>query len=251
MTHKETTSRSDPRKSTSEDSLVINLRRYTLIRNIILVWMTVVLLAAFLLNIPKINILEHTARNLYFHVPMWFTLMAAVFVSAYHSFQVLRTGEILRDIRALQAARIGAFFGILGLVTGIVWSKFTWYVGTDIWWNFDPRQSMVSLQLLIYGAYFVLRGALDDPTKRARIAAVYNLFAATTTPFLLYVIPRQMESLHPGAEGNPAFSEITHPIMRLVFYPAIIGFIGLFWIMYTQRVRTALLKNRVSHDPEL
>jgi len=235
----------------STHDTMINLRRYTLIRNIVLVWLSLMLLAAFLLNIPKINILEHTARNLYFHVPMWFTMMAAVFVSAYHSFQVLRSGDIVRDIRALQAARVGAFFGVLGLVTGIVWSKFTWYVGTDVWWNFDPRQSMVSLQLLIYGAYFVLRGALDDPNKRARIAAVYNLFAATTTPFLLYVIPRQMDSLHPGAEGNPAFSEITHPIMRLVFYPAIVGFIGMFWILYTQRVRTALIKHRVTHDPEL
>ena len=86
---------------------------------------------------------------------------------------------------------------------------------------------------------------LDDPEKRARIAAVYNLFAAVTVPFLLYVLPRQMESLHPGAEGNPAFSEITHPIMRLVFYPAVIGFIGVFWLLYTQRVRTALLQERL------
>ena len=115
----------------------------------------------------------------------------------------------------------------------------------------DPRQYMVSLQLLIYGAYFVLRSALDDPRKRSRIAAVYNLFAATTTPFLLYVIPRQMESLHPGAEGNPAFSEITDPLMRLVFYPAIIGFIGIFWIVYTQRVRISLLKYRVTQDSEM
>ncbi len=230
---------------------VVNLKRYLLTRNLIIGWVTCVLLAAFLLNIPKINILEHTARNLYFHVPMWFTMMAAVFVSAYHSFKVLKTGDLVEDIRALQAARVGAFFGVLGLLTGIVWSKFTWYVGTDIWWNMDPRQYMVSLQLLIYGAYFVLRSALDDPRKRSRIAAVYNLFAATTTPFLLYVIPRQMESLHPGAEGNPAFSEITDPLMRLVFYPAIIGFIGIFWIVYTQRVRISLLKYRVTQDSEM
>ncbi len=54
-----------------------------------------------------------------------------------------------------------------------------------------------------------------------------------------------MDSLHPGAEGNPAFSEITHPIMRLVFYPAIIGFIGVFWLLYTQRVRAAQLQQRL------
>lgn len=229
----------------------VRIGRYTVVRNTVFLWLTAVVVAGFLVNIPRINILEHTARNLYFHVPMWFTMMAAVGVSGYHSFRLLQTGSLISDIRAMQAARVGAWFGILGLLTGIVWSKFTWYVGTDVWWNFDPRQTMASLQLLIYGSYFVLRSALEDPDRRAKIAAVYNLFAVTTTPFLLYVIPRQLESLHPGAEGNPAFSDFTEPVMRLIFYPAIIGFIGLFWVLYTQRVRISWIKYRVSRDPEL
>jgi heme exporter protein C len=97
----------------------------------------------------------------------------------------------------------------------------------------------------------VLRSAVDEPERRARIAAVYNLFAVVTVPFLLYVLPRQLQSLHPGADGNPAFSEITAPVMRLVFYPAVIGFIGLFWVLYTQRVRLASARLRVTRDPEL
>lgn len=226
-------------------------RTYRIVRNGVFAWLTLVILGGFLLSIPKINILEHTARNLYFHVPMWFTMMAAVGVSAWHSMRYLATGAPLRDIRALQAARLATLFGVLGLTTGIVWARFTWYVGTDVWWNFDPRQTMAALQLLIYGAYFVLRSAFDDPVKRARISAVYNVFAAVTVPFLLYVLPRQMASLHPGADGNPAFSDITAPVMRLVFYPAVIGFIGLFWVLYTQRVRLAVLKNRLTADPEL
>ncbi len=228
----------------------VNLRRYRTVRTTVICWLTLVILAGFLLNIPRIKILEHTARNLYFHVPMWFTMMAGVFVSAWHSYRLLKTGDMIEDIRAAQAARVGAWFGILGLTTGIFWARFTWYVGTDVWWNFDPRQTMAALQILIYGAYFVLRSALDDPDKRARIGAVYNLFAVTTVPFLLYVLPRQMQSLHPGADGNPAFSQITAPVMRLVFYPAIFGFIALFWVLYTQRVRVAWIKYRLTHDPE-
>jgi len=223
------------------DVVAVQPHIYRLIRNTVVVWLTIVILCGFLLSIPRIAILEHTARNLYFHVPMWFTMMAAFFVSAYHSLRYLQGGERIRDVRALQAARVGALFGILGLVTGILWARFTWYVGTNVWWNFDPKQTLAAVQLLIYGAYFTLRSAVEDHEKRARIAAVYNLFAAVTVPFLLYVLPRQMESLHPGAEGNPAFSDITHPIMRLVFYPAVIGFIGLFWVLYTQRVRLAYL----------
>lgn len=240
-----------PNDVTRPPASQVNLKRYRWIRNAVIVWLTAMILAAFLLQIPRINILEHTARNLYFHVPMWFTLMLATFVSAYHSFKHLQSGDMLSDIRALQAARVGFYFGILGMLTGILWSRFTWYVGTDIWWNFDPRQSMAAAELLIYGAYFVLRSSIEDPTKRGRIAAVYNLFAVTTVPFLLYVLPRQLESLHPGADGNPAFSDITAPVMRLVFYPAVIGFMGLFWVLYTQRVRTATLQYRLTGDAEL
>src|SRR5690606_25292837 len=133
----------------------IRSQTYSILRNVVLAWMTLVVLAAFLLDVPRINILEHTARNLYFHVPMWFTLMAAAAVSAYHSVRYLGTSGLLRDVRAEAAARVGVLFGGLGLLTGIVWSRFTWYVGADIWWNFDPKQSMAAVQPLIYGGYFV------------------------------------------------------------------------------------------------
>ena len=241
-----------PNAPTVLSPAAVNLRLYRVIRLTVVVWMSGMILGAFLLEIPNLQILEQTARNLYFHVPMWFTMMAAVFVSAYHSLRYLGSGAPIRDVRAVEAARVGVLFGVMGLITGIVWARFTWYVGTDIWWNFDPKQSMAAVQLLIYGGYFVLRSSIDEPRKRARIGAVYNLFAATTTPFLLYVLPRQMASLHPGAEGNPAFSETDlAPVMRVVFYPAVLGFIGLFWVLYTQRVRTALVQHRADDVPDL
>jgi heme exporter protein C len=184
---------------------------------------------------------------------MWFTMLAGSFISAYHSLRYLQSGAAWRDVRAVEAARLTIVFGLMGLMTGMTWARFTWYVGTGLWWSGDPKQSMAAVGVLVYGAYFVLRSTLDESVLRARVGAVYNLFAMTTLPFLLYVSPRQMESLHPGAEGNPAFSQITHPIMRLVFYPAIIGFIGLFWLLYTQRVRLALLQDRLQavQDPDL
>ncbi|MDX1530338.1 MAG: cytochrome c biogenesis protein CcsA [Rhodothermales bacterium] len=221
-------------------------RTYRLLTIGIAVWMTAVITAGFALDIPRLNILEESARNLYFHVPMWFTLMAATAVSAYHSVRFLGTGRIEHDVRAEQAALVGVAFGLLGLVTGMVWARFTWYVGTGKWWNFDPKQTMAAVQLLIYGAYFVLRSAVDEEQRRARIAAVYNLFAVVTVPFLLYVLPRQMRSLHPGAEGSPAFSDTDlAPIMRVVFYPAVLGFIALFWWIYTQRTRLRLVERRL------
>lgn len=220
-------------------------RIYRLVTVGIAVWMTGVLLAGFLRGIPDLgNILGQTARNLYFHVPMWFTMMAAAAVSAFHSARYLARGRMVSDVRAEQAALVGVVFGVLGLVTGMVWARFTWYEGTNLWWNWDPKQTMSLVQVLIYGAYFALRSSVEEETRRARLAAVYNLFAVVTVPFLLYILPRQMDSLHPGADGSPTFGDLA-PEMRVVFYPAVLGFIGLWWWLYTQRVRLKLLERRL------
>src|SRR5690606_31379887 len=78
--------------------------------------------------------------------------------------------------------------------------------------------------ILIYLAYFVLRSSFDDFDKRARIAAVYNIFAFAALIPLLFVIPRMTDSLHPGSGGNPAMGgEDLDNTMRMIFYPAIIG----------------------------
>lgn len=231
---------------------MVSMRRYRIVRAAVLVGMTAVVVAGLAAPFPRVDdILGQTARNLFYHVPMWFTLMAATAVSAWHAAMYLRRGGIEHDVRSAEAARVGVAFGVLGLVTGMAWARFTWYQGTGLWWNNDPKQLMAAVQMLIYGAYFVLRLAIDDPERRARLAASYNLFAFACVPFLLYVLPRQMASLHPGAEGNPAFSQITAPSMRVVLYPAFLSFIGLFWVIYTQRVRTALIERRLSPDPVL
>lgn len=211
---------------------------YRLFGVVVAVWMTVVLCLGFLGPVSRLPILEHTARNLYFHVPLWFLLYAAAIAGAWHSGRYLATGRAVHDVRAESAWVVSTAAGITALVTGIVWARFTWYVGTDVWWNGDPRQTMVAVQLLITGAYFVLRGSVDAPRLKARLSAVYALFATATMPFLTYVLPRRMESLHPGAEGNPAFSQMDiAPQMRWVFYASAAGFLLLGWWVYTQRVR--------------
>lgn len=214
----------------------IGFRVFTVV---VAIWITVVLCFSILGQVSNLPILEHTARNLYFHVPMWFVLMFGWFVAAFHSLRYLMTQRRIHDVRAEQAALVATLFGVLGITTGIVWSRFTWYTGTNIWWNGDPRQVMVAVQLLICGAYFVLRGAIENQERlRARLGAVYILFGTLTMPFLTYVLPRRMESLHPGAEGNPAFSQMDiAPEMRWVFYGSALGFLMLYWWIYSLRTR--------------
>jgi heme exporter protein C len=193
------------------------------------IWMTGVIIVGFLIQIPEIPILEQSARNLFLHVPMWFTMMVAFSMGFYFSIRYLNDEDLKWDRKAETATSVGLLFGICGLFTGSLWARFTW--GT--WWTFaEPRMNLAALAMLIFVAYFILRSAFNDSEKKAKISAVYNIFGVTTIPFLLYIIPRQLPSLHPGAEGNPAFSEITAPELRYIFYPAVVGFIGLsLWIM--------------------
>lgn len=193
------------------------------------IWMTVVLIAGFLIPIPEIPILEQSARNLFLHVPMWFTMAVCFVAGLVYSIRYLNSQQPEMDRKAESATQVGLLFGICGLLTGSLWARFTW--GT--WWTFaEPRMNLSALAMMIYVAYFVLRTAFDNPEKKAKLSAVYNVFAATTIPFLLYIVPRQLPSLHPGAEGNPAFSEITAPELRYIFYPAVLGFIGLaVWLI--------------------
>lgn len=191
---------------------------------IVAVWMTGVITAGFLIPIPEIPILKESARNLFLHVPMWFTMAVCFAGGLYYSIRYLNSPDKVFDRKAATATQVGLIFGICGLITGSLWARFTW--GT--WWTFaEPRMNLSALGMMIYVAYFVLRTAFDNPGKRAKVAAVFNVFAATTIPFLLYIIPRQLPSLHPGADGNPAFSEITAPELRYIFYPAVVGFIAL------------------------
>lgn len=195
---------------------------------IVAVTMSLIIAGGFLIQVPQIPILEQTSRNLFFHVPMWMSMYTMFLVSFVYSIRYLNGSDTLFDIKAESAAKVGVVFGVCGLLTGSLWARFTW--GT--WWTFaEPKMNLAALALMIYFAYFVLRSAFDDEEKRAKLSAVYNIFAVTTIPFLLYVVPRQLESLHPGADGNPAFSEMTAPELRFILYPAFIGFIALsFWI---------------------
>lgn len=207
------------------------------------------LVAGLTMGVPDIGgNLRQTSRNLFYHVPMWFTMYAMMGLSLWQSVQVLRRSRVdaaaLRaDTVAAEAARLGVFFGCLGLVTGMVWARATWgelLADTDptAYWSWDPKQTGALVAVLAYLAYFLLRGSLEGAEARARVSAVYNVFAAAALVPLTLIIPRQLESLHPGAEGSPVFnSSDIAPAYRLVFYPAVVGFICLALWLLELRVR--------------
>ena len=178
--------------------------------------------------VPRQPILNETIRNLYFHVTMWFAMIVMLLVSMVFAVRYLRSNSVVDDDKSAAFAKTGIFFGILGCLTGSLWANFTW---GEPWPN-DPKLNSAAVGMLIYFAYLLLRSSFDDEQRRARISAVYNIFAFAVFIPLIFVLPRLTDSLHPGNGGNPGFSSYDlDSNMRMVFYPAIIGWILLgTWI---------------------
>jgi heme exporter protein C len=187
------------------------------------------IIGGFLVEVPALAILNETIRNLYFHVTMWFGMMIILTVSVIYSIKYLSGFNAKHDVVASEAANIGMLFGTLGIATGMVWANFTW----GDWWINDPKLNGAAITMLTYLAYLVLRGSMEDEQKRAKIAAIYNIFAYVILVVFLMILPRMTDSLHPGNGGNPGFGGYDlNDKMKFVFYPAIIGWTLLgVWIM--------------------
>jgi heme exporter protein C len=150
---------------------------------------------------PLIQGLGELGRNILFHVPMSFVATVLFFIGTIYSILLLRKRNMAYDLQARAYSAIGLLYTLLATITGSIWAKFSW--GT--FWNFDPRESSILVLLLIYIAYFLLRSLLEEgEEKKARIAAVYNIIAFVTVPFLMFVLPRITQSLHPGGGDSVA-----------------------------------------------
>lgn len=196
-------------------------------------------------QVPRQPILNETVRNLYFHVTMWFSMIFLLGTSVYHSIEYLRKGNLAADSKSYAYVETGLIFALLGLVTGSFWAKFTW----GDWWTNDPKLNSVAVGMLIYLAYLLVRSSLPDEQQKARISSVYNIFAFVVFMVLIWILPRMTDSLHPGNGGNPGFNSLDlDNRMRMVFYPAIIGWTLLgFWIAKL-RIRIKAIEQQIEEN---
>ncbi|MBI2619962.1 MAG: cytochrome c biogenesis protein CcsA [Ignavibacteriales bacterium] len=198
------------------------------------------------LEFPVIPGLEEKARNIFFHVPTAWTTVLAFLVSMFYGIRYLRKRNLDDDLKSVTSAGLGFLFCVLATVTGALWAKFNW----GSFWNWDPRQTSIFILLLIYGAYFALRSAVETDEKRATLSAVYAVIAGLTVPFFIFIMPRMMSGLHPGAKGDssgagPLFeSKMMAANMRVLFYISMIGFNLLYVWLFNLRLRVARLDYR-------
>lgn len=210
------------------------------------------IVAGLLGPVPTLPLLQETIRNLYFHVCMWFAMMILFTVSVVYSVKYLRSLNLVHDVFARNFAVVAMVMGILGYATGAIWASYTWADPNKPLINSfstiarDPKLIGAAIALLVYFAYLILRDAVSDIDKRARISAVYNIFAYAILFPAIWILPRILPSLHPGNDGNPAL-DVKNDIsssMRIVFYPAVIGWTLLGVWIATLKIRMQLLSHK-------
>lgn len=196
------------------------------------------MVAGILVPIPFIPALGDKARIIYLHVPMSWIAVLAFLVSMINSIGYLKSRDLNKDLVAYSSAEIGFLFSILATVTGSLWAKFNW----GSFWNWDPRETSIFILLLIYGAYFSLRSAIENPEQKAKLSSVYSIIAFVTVPFFIFIMPRIVESLHPEDAIINKQGKITmNPVMLSIFLSSLAGFTMFYFWMLDLKVRVEKL----------
>lgn len=195
--------------------------------------------------IPKLAILEESIRNLFYHVPMWFSMVILLLGSMINAIKFLRKGDLTHDIKSNELAQVGVLFGMMGIFTGMIWAKNTW----GAYWTNDPKLNSAAIGMLMYFAYLVLRSSIEDDEKRARVSAVYNVFSFPIFLVLIFILPRLTASLHPGNGGNPGFNSYDlDSKLRVIFYPAVLGWILIGYWIANLGIRKKLIEQKQSEN---
>ncbi len=145
-------------------------------------------------------------RIIFFHVPAAWTAFLAALVSMLCSIFYLVRRDLRYDSVAVAVTEVGLAFGAVNLITGMIWARIIW----GIWWTWDARLTSMLILWLLYAGYMMLRRAIEEPTQRARIAAVLSIFAFTDVPIVFFSI-KWWRTQHPqpvvwgGGSMDPSY----------------------------------------------
>jgi heme exporter protein C len=205
-------------------------------------WLSAVIVGAFLYAPLAKGFIGQSSRILFFHVPMAWVSFVAFIAAGVWSLLFLRRRDPRHDRAAAVAVELGVLFGVLATVTGALWARVMW----GAYWNWDPRQTSIVVALLFYGAYLALRSSLEDRDQRARLSAAYAVLGLVVAPFLFFIMPRIMFSLHPQSVINAQGKVEMESRMVQVLLGGSAGCTALFFWIHNLRCRVQALSERKS-----
>lgn len=207
------------------------------------IWLSVVIVGAFKYAPLAKGFIGESSRILFFHVPMsWVSFVAFISAGVWSLMFLFGGRKPKHDVAAAVAVKLGVLFGILATVTGSLWAHIMW----GAYWNWDPRQTSIVVALLFYGAYLALRSSLEDMDSRARLSAAYAILGLAVAPFLFFIMPRIMFSLHPQSVINAQGKIEMESRMVQVLLAGSAGFTALFYWIHNLQRRIESLAERKS-----
>lgn len=236
------------------------LDRWIRIFNVAAVVAMVIAIGATFFYAPVEMTMGNVQRLFYFHVGAAWVGSVVFGVALLCGVLYLRGGRRVYDVISLASVEVGLVFLTMTIVGGSFWGKPAW----NTWWIWSPRLTLITVAWLVYAAYFMLRGAIEDPHKRARYAAVYAIVAFVTI-ILTFVSIRIFRDIHPvviggtteaaagAAEGLQQFNGLDSAKMGITLMISVIAFsiLGMAWILVRMRLQDMIdytdnLKTRVA-----
>jgi heme exporter protein C len=175
----------------------------------------------------------NSSRIVFFHVPVAILTSVAYLVATIYAVKALRRADDYEaDGQSAAAMEIGFLFCLLTTVVGSIFSRAVW----GHYWTWDPSQTRIVIMLLLFASYVVLRGAnAEHPARRARLSAVYTIITLVPAFFLIWIVPRILQTFHPTQvlirpqDNSPAYN--------CIFLMSFIAFSMLFTWMFQLRCR--------------
>ena len=220
----------------------------TLFRWSLWLWLALCVVGAFFYAPLADGFVGQSSRILFFHVPMAWCAFVAFLTAGIYAVRYLKGRNPAHDRAAEAAVQLGLVFCILATITGAIWARIMW----NAYWNWDPRQASIVIVLVFYAAYVVLRDAIEDPEKKARLSSVYAVLGLVVAPFFFFVLPRIVEfTLHPDSVVNQRGSVDMESRMLQVLLGSTVGFTALFFWIHRVHCRISELLSRQQEQGQL
>jgi heme exporter protein C len=197
-----------------------------------------------LIYAPEEATMGQVQRVFYFHIATAWTGLLGFVAAGVAGVAYLVTKDQKWDIIEIAAVEISLVFLLITIVLGSIWARPVW----NTWWTWDPRLTWAAITELIFVAYFMLRQGVEDPSRRARFAAVYTIVGAASAPITFFVI-RLVRTIHPviigGSDPSAQGAFAMSPEMKVAFFFALFTFTVIFIDLFWNRIRMGRLATQV------
>jgi heme exporter protein C len=185
-------------------------------------------------------------RIMYAHVSVAWICFLAVFLAALFGSLYLWRGKRQHDLMAVTSAEMALFFSALTILGGMIYARPTF----NVWWTWDAKLTSTALLFLLLVGYFIVRGLIEDPDRRARVSAVVAIIALADVP-IIYFAAEWWRTLHPplSIRVDGAGVTIDERMLFVLLYNVFVAALVLSYFMI-ERYRIGRLELALAEQEE-